>query len=52
MDFSNPHPGSKNVKADKNFKMFEQSSEWELTEDVDIGLFTSKINHQLSKDIK
>ena len=49
-----------NVIADKNWRMFEQPSEWKRTEDVfiqkivgtlcqpDIHLFASRINHQLS----
>ena len=55
-------PGSENVVADKNSRIFERSSEWKLRESVfkhivsifgkpDIDLFASRINHQLSNYI-
>ena len=55
-------PGSENVVADKNSRIFERSSEWKLRESMfkhivsifgkpDIDLFASRINHQLSNYI-
>ena len=55
-------PGSENVVADKNSRIFERSSEWKLRESVfkhivsifgkpDIDLFASRINYQLSNYI-